>query len=57
MQVNSDPLQVGDANFVEPVEVMMVEVCDGLKMDMNTGEQGEELTEKTVSDTVKLVFP
>lgn len=28
MKINSDPLQIKDANFVEPVEVLMVEIYE-----------------------------
>lgn len=34
MKVDTDPLYVGDDNFVEPLKVMMVEATEGLKVIM-----------------------
>lgn len=52
MQADTDPFHVGDVNFLELVEILMVEATEGLevtdnpKMQMETGEPEEELFEK-----------
>lgn len=57
MQLDDDPLQFSDSKFLESVEIMIVEVTDGLKMDVETGEQWEEYSVKIVYGMMKVVFP
>lgn len=54
MQVDSDPLQVEEAHFAEPVEILMVEATDGLDMEV---EQVEQNIAEDVAEKMKVVFP
>lgn len=39
MKVDSDPMQIEDAHYAEPMEIRMVEVVEGSNMEIDKGEQ------------------
>lgn len=38
MKVDSDPMQIEDAHYVESLEIMMVEATEGFNMKVDKGE-------------------
>lgn len=39
MKVDSDPMEMEEAQYTEPIEILMVKADDGSNMDVNKGEQ------------------
>ena len=51
MKVEFDPLQVGDANFVEPVEVLMIEISEDVSLKV------KDMDMVDYAEKVKVVYP
>lgn len=39
IKVDVDPMHMEEAQYVEPIEILMMDVIDGSNMDVNKGEQ------------------
>lgn len=51
MQIDSDPLKVEEAHFVKPLEIMMVNIGEGLDKDV------EEVSMLGYIEKMKVVYP
>lgn len=45
MKMDSDPMQIEDAHYAEPMEILMVEFVEGSNMDVDKGEQIFDITD------------
>lgn len=53
MKVNSSLMQIEDAHYVEPLEILMVKVTEGFNMEVDKGEKIS-----TIADSnMQMVYP
>lgn len=53
MKVDSDPIQIKYAHYVEPLEIMMVEATEGFNMEVDKGDHISAI----VDSEMQTVYP